>query len=925
CGATFTTSPATTAGQGESAAARTSQRTVERRHVSVLFADLVGFTSLSASRDSEDVRDLLSRYFSGARSIIERYGGTVEKFIGDAVMAVWGVPAAQEDDAERAVRAALELVDAVRAFGDEAGAPDLQARAGVLTGEAAVNLGVVGEGMVAGDLVNTASRIQAAADPGTVYVGDATRRATEAAIEYADTGEHQLKGKPDPERLWQARRVVAGRRGSMRPTVLEPPFSGRDRELRLLKEYLHATSEERRARLLSIVGVAGVGKSRIAWEFEKYVDGLTEAVLWHRGRCLSYGEGVTYWALAEMVRMRAGIVENQRPDEARQKLRATVDEYLKEEEERRWVEPRLAQLLGLEDRSTSDPRDLFAAWRFFFERLATRNLTVLVFEDMQWADAGLFDFIEYLLEWSRTSAILVITLARPDVAERRPGWGIGKRGLTSLYLEPLSPDAMASLLTGMVPGLPAELRERILDRAAGIPLYAVETVRMLLDRGLIADQDGTFVVRGSLESLEVPESLHAMIAARLDSLPAEERRLVQDAAVLGKAFTPTALAAVSAEPQADVERLLERLVAKDLFAIESDPRSPERGQYAFVQDLVRNVAEGMLSRRERKQRHLAAAEYLTSSWSEEEEIAEVVATHLVEAFEADPGAADAAEIRTRARDALVRAGEHAAALGSGAQALRYFERAIAFGGDDESIAVLHERAGDVASTVALIDATREHFETALATHRTRGDVLAEARVTALLGVVDLRTGHFDRAKTAVQRAIAVLSETPGDDAERDAVLVRASNALAVSLYYTGDVDGALAFVERALTLAERRDLIDQLLQALDTKSWVLHALQRTRESLILQEGALKLAIDTGHTRETVRIGVNLAEALEEDDQLEASIERSEQAEATCVRAGDVVAHNAVYAYLERLSPLLELGRWDDCERLWSRFADEDAE
>jgi class 3 adenylate cyclase len=400
----------------------TAQATSERRHVSVLFADLVGFTPLSEQRDAEDVRELLTQYFTTARTIIGRYGGTVEKFIGDAVMAVWGTESIQENDAERAVRAALDLVDAVAVFGDQVGAPGLRARAGVLTGEAAVTLGVSGEGSVAGDLVNTASRVQSVAEPGTVYVGDATRQASEAAIIYEAVGAHQLKGKPEPVHLWRAERVVAATGGALRPTGLEPPFVGRDRELRLLKELLHGTGEERTARLMSIVGVAGVGKSRLAWEFFKYLDGVSEPIWWHRGRCLAYGEGVAYWALNEMVRMRAGIIENEPPESARAKLRKTVEEFVPEAEERRWVEPRLAHLVGLEEGLAADPRDLYAAWRFFFERLATQYLTVLVFEDLQWADTGLLDFIEYLLEWSRSSPILVITLARPDLSERRPGW-----------------------------------------------------------------------------------------------------------------------------------------------------------------------------------------------------------------------------------------------------------------------------------------------------------------------------------------------------------------------------------------------------------------------------------------------------------------------------------------------------------------------
>ena len=339
--------------------------TAERRLVSVLFADLVGFTTASETRDAEDTRELLTRYFDISRMIVERYGGTVEKFIGDAVMAVWGTPTATEDDAERAVRAALDLVAAVPGL-DEA----LRARAGVLTGEAAVTVAAEGQGMVAGDLVNTASRIQSAAEPGAVLAGDSTKHATEAAIAYADAGAFELKGKAEPVRLWQALRVTSGRQGALKGTGLEAPFVGRDRELRKIKDGFHSSAEERRAHLVSITGIAGIGKSRLAWEFEKYIDGLAQDAWWHRGRCLSYGEGVTYWALADMVRMRCRISEDEQSDSALPKLRATVEEIVLDADERRFVEPRLAQLLGIAEQRAGDKQDLFAAWRLFFERLA---------------------------------------------------------------------------------------------------------------------------------------------------------------------------------------------------------------------------------------------------------------------------------------------------------------------------------------------------------------------------------------------------------------------------------------------------------------------------------------------------------------------------------------------------------------------------
>ena len=521
----------------------TQTRAAERRLVSVLFADLVGFTALSEGRDPEEVRELLSRYFDVARTLVGRYGGTIEKFIGDAVMAVWGTPVAREDDAERAVRAGLDLVAAVAALGEEAGAA-IRARAGVATGEAAVTIGAQGEGMVAGDLVNTAARVQSVAEPGTVYVNDATRRASAAAIAYDDAGSHELKGKAEPLHLHRALEVTAARGGAFRSASLEPPFVGREREFRLVKELFHDCDDEGTSRLLTVTGIAGIGKSRLAWEFEKYADGLVDTVWWHRGRCLAYGDGVSYWALGEMVRMRARIAEDDPPAEALAKLQAALVEAVPDEAEAAWIEPRLAHLLALGEPQAFERQDLFAAWRVFFERLAAQGPVVLVFEDLQWADVSLLDFVEHLLDWSRAHPIFVLALARPELNERRPGWGSGARSSTALTLDPLSDQAMRELLARFVPGLPDELVARILERAQGVPLYAVETVRMLLDRGLLAADGDRFAVVGPIDRLEVPETLHALVAARIDDLSVEERSVVQDASVLGKTFTLAGLVAL---------------------------------------------------------------------------------------------------------------------------------------------------------------------------------------------------------------------------------------------------------------------------------------------------------------------------------------------------------------------------------------------
>jgi class 3 adenylate cyclase/tetratricopeptide (TPR) repeat protein len=797
---------------------------VERRVVTILFADLVGFTPLSESRDAEDVRGLLTRYFDTARLVIGRYGGTVEKFIGDAVMAVWGAPTAREDDAERSVRAALDLVEAVAAL--DAG---LQARAGILTGEAAVTLGASGQGLVAGDLVNTASRVQSAAEPGTVLVGESTRRASEASVVYEDAGSFDLKGKSEQVPLWRALRVAAGVGGRRRSEGLEPPFVGRDRELRLIKDLYHSSAELGRSHLVSALGIAGIGKSRLAWELFKYLDGLTELTYWHRGRCLSYGDGVTYWALAEMARERFHIAEGEDAQTAREKLSTALADFVPDDEERQWIEPRLAHLLGLEDdRQAREKEDLFGAWRLFFERLSERAPVVLVFEDVQWADAALLEFVEYLLEWSRNHRILVVALARPDVADRHPDWP-SSRNTTTLALEPLSDEAIAQLLDGLVPGLPDDARDRILARAEGVPLYAVEIVRMLLDKGLLRREGDVYVPESELGELAVPETLHALAAARLDGLGADERRALQDAAVLGKTFTKAGLAEVNGHSEAELEPLLAFLVKREILGLQNDRRSPELGQYGFLQDLLRQVAYETLARPERKARHLAAADYLTRSG---DETVEVVASHLLAAYDTDPDAVDATDIRSKARIALVHAGQRAGALAASADALRYFEQALALGEDAE----LHERAGRAAQLAARLPTAREHYERAIALAESGDDPRAAARLRSRLGAVLWLEDMTPQAFEALHRAVDVLSS------EQDADLAFALAELSRFLTLAGRHDEAGPLIERSLELAEALDLTETFANGLLTRGVFLNWQGRMRESRLLTGHALAVAL-----------------------------------------------------------------------------------
>jgi class 3 adenylate cyclase/tetratricopeptide (TPR) repeat protein len=869
----------------------------ERRLVSVLFADLVGHTTFSESRDAEEVRELLSRYFDTARTVIERYGGTVEKFIGDAVMAVWGAPTANEDDAERAVRAALELVQAVPTLD-----PGLQARAGVLTGEVAVTLGAVGEGMVAGDLVNTASRVQSVAGPGTVLAGEATKRVTEAAIVYEDTGVHSLKGKAEPTSLFRAVRVIALRRGTARLPGLEPPFVGRERELRLVKELFHASAEDRRTHLVSVLGVGGIGKSRLAWEFEKYIDGLAADTWWHWGRCLAYGEGVAFWALAEMVRGRAGIVEDEEPASAAAKLAAVLDEHFPDPEEHRFVHPRLAHLLGLEERPAGDEQNLFAAARMLFERLAESGPVVLVFEDIHWADSALLDFVEYLLDWSRDHALFILTLARPELTTRRPSWGAGKRNFTSLSLEALPHDAMDVLLTGPVPGLPDELRDRILERAEGIPFYAVETVRMLLDRGLLVREGNSYRTTAHIDTLEVPETLHALIAARLDGLTAVERRVVQSAAVLGRTFTIRGLGAMTGQAEETLEPLLAALMRKEVISFTSDPLSPERGQYGFLQDLVKTVAYETLSRRERKARHLAAASYLRSL-GDEDEIVEVVAAHYLDAYRAAPDDADAGEVRAEAKEMLVRAGERAASLGAHSEAMSRFTEAAGLTDSALLQAELLERAGVAAGDDGQVPAAMQLFERSVALFEGESATHPAARVSARLGEAMWTIGRVEEALALMESAFEVVSQE-----EPDADLAWLAAQLGRVLYFAGETTSAADRIEVALDTAESLWLPEVLSEALNTKSLTLLTRGRPQESLALLEYALKVALESDVPSAALRAYYNLAELSLQSDRLEDARAYVDRGLALARRVGnrrwERLTKSQVY-------PLMALGEWDE--------------
>ncbi|MBS1195364.1 MAG: adenylyl cyclase class-3/4/guanylyl cyclase [Actinobacteria bacterium] len=801
--------------------------------------------------------NVLVAYFATAREVIERFGGTVDKFIGDAVMAVWGAVAAQEDDAERAVRAGIELADAVRRRGDETGVPGLAVRVGVLTGEAAVGPGGNERGLVVGDLVNTASRLQTIAPPGAVVVGESTYRATRTSINFEALGPQALKGKQSPVPAWRATGLAGLRRGRHRGEVWEPSFVDRVEELRLLKDALHATGRERRARLVSIMGIAGIGKTRLAWEFEKYIDGIAEPIYWHLGHSPAYGQGIALWALGEMVRRRAGIAEGEESETARDRLIAMLDEYIPDLKERRWMEPRLAGLLGLVDLPIGERGELFAAFRALFERVAERGTTVLVFEDLHLADTGLLDFIEGIPEWSREHPILVVTLARPEILDRRPWWGAGRHSFLYAHLGPLPESEMWRLAEDLAPGAPPRVTERVLEAAAGVPLYAVELVRMLIDDSRLVEEAGHFRLAGNLEGMTVPESLHAVIGARLDRLEPSGRALIGDAAVLGQTFRLEALAAVRGDPPAALQAPLAELTRRELLQVRRDPESPERGQYGFVQSLIREVAYSRLARAERRERHLRAARYFESLGGDE--AAGLVAGHYLSARAAAEGP-EAAQLGRRAAAALRAAAERAAALHSHEQALSYCRKALeAMPGDRDAPALL-ELAAESAAALVRPDEAESFAQQLVAWHVERQQRCEELRAVHLLGRILIERHDAGRAILLLEETLrlADAGEHPDEVAELRAVLARAH-------MLAGHLSEAAEVADASLAVAERLGLVVVTAQNLITKGTVLGDLGRRREGVALLQGALEMAVEHELPTTELRARTNLSHLLWNDD------------------------------------------------------------
>jgi class 3 adenylate cyclase/tetratricopeptide (TPR) repeat protein len=805
----------------------------ERKVVSVLFADLVDSTAHAERLDPEDVRGLLSPYFARVRAEIERFGGVVEKFIGDAVMAVFGAPVAHEDDPERAVRAALAVRDAVAELNEVVKVVDLRVRLAVNTGEAVVSfdpLSREGEGMVAGDVVNTASRLQSAAPVDGILVGEATYRATAGAIEYRDAGEVVAKGKREPVRAWEA---VGLGDGAAPPTG---PLVGRRQELSQLLDALVRVRDERTPQLVSLVGVSGIGKSRLARELVTAAEAEPGLATWLSGRCLPYGDGVSFAAIAEMARTAAGVLTTDSAGEARAKLRESL-ERLPDESDTAWLETHLAPLVGLEGEGRVEEGS-FPAWRRFFEALAERSPLVLVFEDLHWADPAVLDFVDHLVDWAGGVPLLVLCTARPELLVRRPDWGGGKRNALTITLSPLSDDDTRRLVSVLLAQatLPEELSGPLLAHAGGNPLYAEEYARMLVDRGVIVRDNGSW--RLAAAELPLPESVQATIAARIDALAPEEKALLQDAAVLGKVFWLGAVATLRGLSTAEAEEVLHELERKEFVRRERRSSVAGEPQYVFRHVLVRDVAYGQIPRARRAAAHLSAAAWVESLAGGGEDQVEQLAHYYECVLELRQALGEeTTSVAVPAARAFHRAGERALSLNAFEAAAHFFaaeleqlvpdaeERPYALFGlgaarghaEGSGVAELEqalegvlaagdtETAADIASSLAPLLWSRGEVEQANGYMRRAGELIEQAPPSPKKAVVLSRLAGLLSVREEPEEAIRLarmaieLAEEFGD-AE---VSTRAYGAIATARTTGGDWGGFEDF-ERSLASAAGR-------------------------------------------------------------------------------------------------------------------------
>ena len=881
-----------------------SQAREERKVVTVLFADLVGFTARAEAMDPEDVRAVLAPYHARLRRELESYGGTVEKFIGDAVMALFGAPTAHEDDPERAVRAALAIRDWIK---EEGG---LELRIAVTTGEALIDLSArpsEGEGMASGDVVNTAARLQSAAPVNGILVDEPTYRATDPTIVYEEHAPVSAKGKAEPIPVWET--VEA--RSRFRVDAAQTPrvaLIGREREVDVLIGSLDRARAERSPQLVTIVGVPGIGKSRLVFELFNHVGEDPDLIYWRQGRSLPYGEGVSFWALGEMVKAQAGIFETDSPEETDSKLNRSVGDLLGNGDAG-WVHTHLRPLVGIasEQETHGDQRvEAFAAWRRYFEAIAEDRPLVLVFEDLHWADEGLLDFVDHLVEWASGVPMLAVCTARPELLTRRAGWGGGKPNALTLSLSPLNDDETARLFAALLERsvLPAETQSALLQRSGGNPLYAEEFVRMVSERRLIAGE----------EDLPMPESVQGIVAARLDGLPEEEKALLQDAAVLGKVFWLGAAAEIGGIDRQVAEERLHELERKEFVRRERQPSVADETEYAFRHVLVRDVAYGQIPRGQRAEKHGLAAEWI-ESLGRPEDHAEMLAHHYLSCLEfARAAKMETGPLRERARHAFREAGDRALGLNAYPAATRFYEAAVEhWPRDDADYPQLLFRFGSALSqsepprTTSVLSEARDALLAA-------GDVATAAEAEALLGEDIWLRGQRDAAFDSLERARTMVLDQPTSYAKANVM-----TTLSRFRMLAGDTGEAIRLGTEALRMIEELGGDDHLRAHALNNMGVARISMGDVAGMAELEESVALA-EAVNSPESVRGYGNLASVSQDLGDLERSSEMMEKGLELAERFG--MWEPVRWLIAERNWLLYNNGRWDEALQNLDELIDE---
>jgi class 3 adenylate cyclase/tetratricopeptide (TPR) repeat protein len=890
----------------------------ERKVVSILFVDLVGFAARSDRADPEDVRATLRPYYTCVRRELARWGGTVEKFIGDAVMAAFGAPVAHEDDAERAVRAALRVVHAVQELNAAEPGLELALRAAVTTGEAVVARGtrpVEGEGIATGDVVNTAARLQAIAPVGTVVVDEATYRTTRHLVDYVTLEPVPVKGKPEPIRVWQARSALS-RYGADPAQATPSLFIGRSHELALLKAMYARATREASVQLVTVTGQPGVGKSRLVREFRAFVDWQPERTRWRQGRCLPYGDGITFWALGEIVKGQAGILESDTPHEASDKLTAAIGAIVEDATEREWLKTRLASLVGASAPGVGTPAgrsESFAAWRRFLEAVAADRPLVLVFEDVHWAGAALLEFVEYLVDWAASLPLLVVCTTRPELFERHPGWGGGKRDSTTISLSPLSREETGRLIAAHLAeaALPDETQVALLERAGGNPLYAGEFARMLADRRMVERRGQTMQLAAGAD-IPVPETVQAVIAARLDTLPAERKALLHDAAVVGRVFWVGALAFMSGLDERTVEQGLRTVARKELLRPVRISSVKGQAEYSFGHLLIRDVAYQQIPRAARVRKHRAAAAWIERLAGDRvTDHAEILAHHYGQALQLARAAGlddDAQELEAQARRFLIMAGDRALEFDA--------RKAEAFYGQALELcpprhperAPLLVKSAEAALVGGRLSEAQRDFEEAIVEFRAREERRGAGEAMVRLSRAYWFRGETDRKRALLAQAIDLLEREPPS---RELALAYTDTA-ADHMVAQRSKDCAM-WSEKALALARELGLDAEAIRARQLRGLARCQLSDVAGGLADLREALRLSLDLGLGNETIRSYGNLGDWVWIAEGPAQGLEVKRAGIEFGERRGLTLP--VMWARAETLWPLFDLGQWDDLLRI----------